>query len=363
MSREQRILVISVSGIGNTILFTPFLGALRKHLPGARIDLLTLHRAMAEPVEGSALIDESIILPDSHCLLDILRCLRQLRAARYDWSVIAFPSNKWQFHLLAFLVGAGRRVAHTYSFGHLTSLQFLENRRIPAVEGLHDIDQNMNLLRAFDIDPADEERRPAFALAADDERFAEEYLQKTGLVGRPLVAIHPGAGGRWKDWQGMAKRWPAERFAALCDRLAGECGAHVLLFGGPEEEELKNSVKALAAQGAHCTLVSESLKRSAALIKRCRLMVSNDSGLMHVAAAVGVPTLGIFGPTNHTRTAPFGSSCRVVRGNRSCSPCLKYPFRGTSSKIHCQESVRCLQEIGADQVFGAASEMLSARNC
>ena len=119
--------------------------------------------------------------------------------------------------------------------------------------------------------------------------------------------IHPGAGGALADWQGSAKRWPIGQFIELSRRLVGELNATVLVFGGPDEEALQETGSFDPRRSpAGLLAVNESLKHTAALIRACDLMISNDSGLMHVAAALGVPTLGIFGPTNPSRTAPYG---------------------------------------------------------
>ncbi len=358
MSEPRKVLAISASGIGNTILFTPVLNSLRKHFSGATIDLLALSKAMADPVAGSPLVNGIHVL--SLEPLKALPAVLALRREPYDVSIVAFPSNKWQFHVVSRLIGAPRRICHSYRVGRLRSLAFLENGEVPAVEGLHDVDQNLNLLKPLGIDPAKEERKVFFHLAPEHHEFAMRYVTSRNLSGRVLAAIHPGAGGHYKDWQGVLKRWPADRFAALCDRLIDERQAHVLILGGPEEQGLKEEVRRAIRKPEHTTLVGENLKHTAAILSRCRLMVSNDSGLMHVAAAVGVPTLGIFGPTNHTRTAPVGAKCRIIRKDLPCSPCLEYPFHSTSSKIRCDYAEQCLKDITVEEAFRAASEMMSA---
>lgn len=100
-------------------------------------------------------------------------------------------------------------------------------------------------------------------------------------------------------------------------------------------------------------VINSSLKLTAALIAKCNLFIANDSGLMHIAAAKGVKTIGIFGPTNYKRTAPYGKNCYIVRKKLPCSSCLKYPFHSTSSKIKCKRNFECLEEIKVKNIIEA----------
>lgn len=358
MQKPNRILCVSVSGIGNTILFTPALRALRRHFPAAQIDLLVWSEAMAAPIEGAGLVSHILIMPDNAARRPAF--LLRLRRTQYDVSMLAFPSNKIHFHLLSFLIGARERFSHAYpGFERRTGL-FLETRTVPAVEGRHDVEQNLNLLRLFGWDPDPEDHAPVFHLSPADTEFAAGFLRNQGLDQQVLIGMHPGAGGALADWQGSAKRWPIGRFAELADRLIESAGATILVFGGPEEGDLKKDLVEHARQRDRVFPVHESLKRSAALIQRCRLMISNDSGLMHVAAALKVPTLGIFGPTHPARTAPWGAGHRVVQPDPPCPQLLRYPFHTTRSKIRGRQGRSCFGTLSVDRVFKAAEEMLRA---
>lgn len=353
----ENILVIALSGIGNTLLLTPLLAALQQQAPHAQVDLLVGTQGMAEVVAGGGLVNECLVLPQH--MYEALAFIPRLRGRKYGTAIVAFPSNKWQFHALAWLIGARQRVAHRYMTRPWRTLAFLENRGVGVVDGLHDVDQNLNLLHALDLDPSRAERRIHFHLAGEDQQFAACWLAQHGLQGRILIGLHPGAGGFRKGWQGLAKRWPALCFAALGDRLIEEQDASILLVGGSEEAAVKAQVRKASRHPDRINLFNGSLKQTAAILSHARLMVSNDSALMHLAAAVGVPTLGIFGPTNPTRTAPCGAACRIVRQNLPCQPCLKYPFQTSSSRIHCTRNTECLRSLTVEQVYQAAAAMLA----
>lgn len=359
MKPIKTILAISVSGIGNTILFTPVLRSLRRHFPDARIDLLTRSRPMAAPVEGSGLVAELLVLGDRPNAWPA--AVWRLRRTRYDASVLAFPSNTFFFHALSFAIGARGRYAHRYPGFHLRTLGFLETATVQAVEGLHDVEQNLNLLSLFGIQPAEGDRALTFDLNAEDHAFAECWIRERGVTARPLVGIHPGAGGALADLQGSAKRWPVEQFIGLSRRLIEETNATVLVFGGPSEDVLKERIVRSSPASGRVIAATESLKHTAALIRACDLMISNDSGLMHVAAALGVPTLGIFGPTNPSRTAPYGPACRYLHKPAGGSPALLYPFRSTSSRIRRHEALKAYDHIGIEEVLALARDMIRSR--
>jgi heptosyltransferase-2 len=157
------------------------------------------------------------------------------------------------------------------------------------------------------------------------------------------VAVNPGAA------YGSAKRWIPERFAAVADRLAEEFGLRVVLTGGPGEAEIGRDIAA-AMKNAPLNLIgSTSVRQMMAVLSLCRLMVTNDSGPMHVAAAFGIPIVAVFGPTDHTTTSPLAGTCRIVRREADCAPCLLR---------QCPTDHRCMEAVTVDDVLTAARSLL-----
>ena len=193
-----------------------------------------------------------------------------------------------------------------------------------------------------------------FLVTEEDRRFAREILERIGggENARP-IAICPGAG-----WPG--KRWPVDRFVALAERLQRDVGGPILLLGGPDEANLaqrfnRNYVLNMIGQ--------TSIGQAAALLERSRVYVGNDSGLLHIAAAVGTPTVAIFGPTRPERWAPPGGRHVVVRAHESCDGCWPWHPRGK-----CYHDYRCMKSIGVDEVLDAVCQLLehesgSGRGC
>jgi heptosyltransferase-2 len=176
---------------------------------------------------------------------------------------------------------------------------------------------------------------------------AEQRLRSAGArAGATRVALAPGAA------YGSAKCWLAERYAALADHLIAACDADVILFGAPQEREMAQRI-ARSMQRRALNLTGETaIGELPALFRACRLFIGNDSGAMHVAAAVGLPVVAIFGPTNPEATSPVTPRLTLIREPVSCSPCLLR---------HCPIDHRCMTRISVERVFGAAREWLEGR--
>jgi len=353
----MKILVFSLSGIGNTILALSFLEKLKRYFRNAKIDILVTSKQQLDLIKNSNLADKIFIF--SKNFFKMLAIILRLRMRKYIYSFTLFPSNRWEFNLLAFLVGAKKRVTHSYMYGRIKSLSFLQNIKIPAQSSLHDVEQNLQLLKLFNASFGEENIEIKITLGDKERLFAEEFLKKKGMLGKFLVGIHPGGGSSWnKRWQGERKRWPAQYFVQLCDELIEKKKGYVLIFGGEEEKELKERIKNMVIQKENVVIVEEnSIIRTASIIKRCSLFISNDTGLMHLSTALGVPTLGIFGPTNYKRTAPYGKFGNYIKSSLKCSPCLRYPFYSLNSKIKCKKNFLCLQKITVKMVIDKLEEL------
>lgn len=358
----KKILIISASGMGCTIMFTPALRAIRNHFPDAHITFLGTNRSFVAPVVNCSFVDDIQVFDfakDSlfkiNRLGPRLKSIRNLRRQNFTASLTVFPSNKWYFNVFAWLVGAKKRITHRYQTADLGNLGFLQNIRIPADEKLHDVEQNLNLLKGLGIDPTTILNKDLFFHVPERDRgLAGDFLKYNRIPGKKLVGMHIGSSD---DFAFVAKRWPTEKFAALADKIQDELNAQVLIFAGPSETEEVSKLRDLMKTKSH--IVQQPLAVTAALIKECDLMVSNDSGLMHIAVAMRTPVVAIFGPTNITRTKPYTNKATVVT-DPSCNSLLKYPFTSTSAKLDPEKSKRCFVKITVPKVFAAVTKSLDA---
>ena len=352
--RSMDVVVIALSGIGDALMFSPALRLLRRQYPGAHIDLLSMYRGVKELYERNSDLNEVLFWDFLHRspISSLLHLLR-LRRRRYDVSINVYPQNRLMYNLISFIIGAQRRLGHDYDHVNIRSLNFVNNFRIREEHRRHNVEENAKLVELlgvqlpFDLPPLQVSLKPA------DQAEAEEWLQSKGIQGSQMIAgFHAGSALFKKH---INKRWAPEKFAELGRRLKKEQNAVVLLFGGPEESELKERINREMG-GAGYVVHVPSLSTVASLIARCNVMVCNDAGLMHIASALHVPVVSIFAYTNHLRLYPWKTAHRVVRRELECSPCFYY----SPSSIHCiwkDNQFRCITGIGVDEVWQAVKEL------
>lgn len=352
----MKVVVPIVAGIGNALLASPMVRRLKRKRPDTLITILALTEAMAEVYRR--LEEVYRVLVFKRGWRGRLQTLRELRRERFDVFLAPFPSNRWQYSLLAMWSGAHRRILHSYPTGRLRSLAFLPAERIAAQPGLHDVEQNLSLLRALDI-ACDPPEAPVFPLEDADREHALRMIRTAGLSehDRPII-VHAGSA---RTAIAAAKRWPTDRFGLVIKTLVRRSPGSVIMIEGPDEAGIAVRV-AEAARPAQPAIIrlEGPLGDAAALLERAALYVGSDSGLAHLAAAVGTPTVTLFAPTDPTRVCPFGHHDGVLRpGNKPCSPCYAYPWRATRPRAACRPPY-CIESITVDAVLSRIQEVLSS---
>lgn len=352
----MKILVIALSGIGDAIMFSPALRLLKEHYPSAEIDMLTMFRGAAEIYER---------LPDISTvhLWDFLKkgklasllFLGQLRRKKYDVSITAFPANRWQYNAITRLIGAQKRLGTDYLNLNAQSMPWLLTDRIQEEDALHNVEENCKLVELLGVKIPQEIPPLQLRLSdADDAGTAAWLSERSISIDKPIIGFHAGS-AIFKNQ--INKRWAWERYAELSILLRREYGASVLLFGGPEEREL-NDMIAANSDGSALVVTTPSIMSSIALMKRCALFVSNDSGLMHIAAALPLPLVSIFGYTSHIHTRPWTPRYEVVRHDLPCSPCFYFSPRPAECQFSGADEFKCIRRIEVGEVFAACRRLL-----
>jgi heptosyltransferase-2 len=215
--------------------------------------------------------------------------------------------------------------------------------RTQEIKKVHQSLYYLEMLKALGFKFSDQTLR--IVPTEQDRQAAEMHLSEYGIAGqRPVIGMAPGAA------YGPAKRWYPERFAAVADRLNRKYSCPLLLFGSAGDRASTEAVQA-AAQVSFIDIAGRtSLNEAIAMIARCDLFVTNDSGLMHVAGALGVPTVAIFGSTNPVTTSPMGERTVIVRRTVDCSPCLKQK---------CPTDFACMDLVSIDEVFDESIRLLA----
>jgi len=348
----KKILVLPMYGIGDVLMTTPALRNLKEQLD-VKITYLHMFKTTRDTLLSNLHIDENIHYPFLQTnKFDGLRFLVQFRK-KFDYSINFYPSNRRDYNLAAFIVGTPIRIGHRYARNNLSELNFLKNMTIQEDDKLHNVEENLRLLEFLGI--VNKKPYPLEIYFTEGEGlFANQWLKERKIDEKILIGIHHGTSS-FKNHD--KRRWHETSFAKLIDRLALEIKDSIfLLFGGPEENSLRNAViSAVHNQKKVLSVDSVTVRQAAALMENCRLFISNDSGPMHMAATTGVPTVAIFGPTNPVWVKPWGVKHKIVRLGLPCSPCFRY----SPKPLRCVANLdyACLKNISVDQVYDACIEL------
>ncbi|MEK6852737.1 MAG: glycosyltransferase family 9 protein [Nanoarchaeota archaeon] len=292
----MKILVIAIPGMGNTLLAVPMLKALRKRFPKARIDLLVGLKSSLELLKNCPYINNIYIINKNFQkgFFRNFSVLKQLRKEHYDISITTFPAQQPHYNLLASYIRARKRITHNYG----KNLVGLQNYRVQ-IKICHDVEQNLNLLNPLGIKKKGNSKLELW-LNKEEKTSAINFIKK--FSENKLIGIHPGTSiGRGME----EKRWALENFGEVADRLIKMEGARILVFLGPEDRDLEKIIKLVKNKNKITIVKDLDIRKVAAIIEKCMLFISNDSGLMHIAVASSVPTIGIFMATDYRRTRPY----------------------------------------------------------
>jgi heptosyltransferase-2 len=340
--RRESILVFAPSWIGDAVMSLGAVRVLKRGRPDSRIVALA-RPSLADLYQEVAEVDATRIYDPRGAN----RGFRGFRAAAgrirsEDFDACLLLPNAFRAALFARFAGIPER------WGYATeSRGFLLTRRVPPAPrpfGRHQSHYYLELMRGLGFETG----FPDVSLTVKDEARARAraLLSGHGWDGRAaLIGVHPGATGS------RAKIWSASRFGEVLSKLAGATGARAVILGGESESGLAREVAAALGGPAIQLQGRTSLSDLMGVLSQLSLLLANDSGPMHLAAALGTPTLAVFGPTDPRETAPLGPRVRVVRESVDCSPCLHRD---------CPIDHRCMERISASRVFEEAMALAPA---
>ena len=344
----MKILVLALSGIGDALMFTPALKLLRQSLPSAQIDALVMFNGTKEIYETNPNFNKVIhfdFLKEGAA--NSLKFVLGLRN-KYDATINVYPSNRKEYNLISFLIGAKKRVGVEYLRMNSQNLGWLNNVTVLENDKTHNAQTNIKLVEKLVSKKFDKEPEMQISLSDDDKTFAESFLKGKNILEKDfVVGFHPGCATLKNH---IKRRWEPEKFAELGKKLIKEKNAKLFLFGGPEEEELKSSINKTIDSENSYVIKTEKFLQSIAIMKRCDVFVTNDSALMHVASALGLKVIAIIGPTNPHYIHPWKTEHKIVSLNLDCAPCFFYsPKPLTCSRTDVQ--FKCIKELEIDMVW------------
>lgn len=341
----MKILIRATNWVGDAIVSLPALRAVRCRYPNASIAILA-RPYVADIYRSQAVADTLIPYDTSGAYRGIRgreRMAAELRAQKFDVALLL--QNAFDAAWLAWRVGIPERIGYARDGRSLLLTKAVpvpKASEIPAHEQFYYLEL---LRRAGWLDRVEGETFVALRVDDASTQEAERTLVEAGA--RPDgVRIAIGAGASY----GSAKCWPPERFAVVANQMAEQSGAEIILFGTSGEAAVSAAISAVLRRPAIDLTGKTTIAELPALLSRCHLFIGNDSGAMHVAAAVGLPVVAIFGPTDPNGTAPITPRCTIVQEKPHCSPCFLR---------RCPIDHRCMNRITTDAVLGAARHRLT----
>jgi heptosyltransferase II len=351
----MKILVIALSGIGDALMFTPALKLLRQSYPSAEIDTLVMYKGAEEILSANKNLNKVIhfnFLDEG--ALKSLKFLFQLRK-KYDASINVYPSNRKEYNIISYIIGAKQRAGAVYLRKDRSCFGFLNNIRVLENDNVHNVQTNIKLCEAIIGKKSNAEPSLEYPIPENENISANKFLSDAGITANELViGFHPGCATLKNH---IKRRWEPEKFAELGNKLINKHTARILIFGGPEEKELKEKIFSLIGSNKANVVNAESLTQSAAIMKRCNVFVTNDSSQMHIAAALGLKVVAIIGPTNQNYICPWKTEHKIVTLNLDCSPCFFY----SPKPLVCNRTdvkFKCIKELTVDMVYSTVLKYL-----
>ncbi len=350
-AKVRSVLVIKLCCLGDGLLAVPAIRALKARFPSARLTVLCTRRNDAV-FEGLPYVDELVRLEVTGigglrelvwtAPRELWRAIRRIRACRPE--VAADLDLYYRITpVLAFLAGSPVRAGFDTE-GQRRGV--LLTHRAPRRRDCHEVECFLHVVATIGVEPVGTQLE--LAVPPEREERARRLLEELGLDGTPVVALFPGSSRNWP-----VKQWPAQRFAEVADRLAQGHGLQPLILGASYERDIARQVASHMAVSPRVAAGRTDIKTLAAVLRRCTLLISNDTGPMHLAAAVGLPVVGIFGMTNERKWRPWGDQHEVVTGQCDQRPCYYL-----SNMPRC-DHLQCVRDIAVDDVYAAAERILT----
>ncbi len=354
----MKILINALSGIGDALMFTPALKLLRKTYPEAQIDALVMYGGVKDIYERNENINS--VFHFNFMKEGAVKSLFYLLkfTGKYDLTINVYPSNRKEYNIFNLILAAKKRAAVKYKRMDKENFGFLNNIRIKENDDLHNVIHNIKLIEKISGKVFTEIPDLEFPLNGEDIKASANFFIQNKISENELViGFHAGCSTLKNH---INRRWEPEKFIELGKRLIQNYDAKIILFGGPEEKDLKdqifsgiNSEKAKIAN-------TKNLAESAAIMKRCNLFITNDSSLLHVASSQKLNVVAIIGPTNQNYIHPWNTNYKIASIDLECAPCFFY----SPKPLICyrnDKQFKCIKDLSLDLVYEKVEEFLNEK--
>ena len=334
----NNVLIVAPNWLGDAVLALPAIAGIRKLFPASRITVLGLPH-ICELFKESPYADDRKIYSST-----LLTTVSDIRKERFDLAVLL--PNSFRTALIVHLARIPLRCGYNRD-GRGIMLN-LPVRMTKEIRNLDQVEYYRNIVSSVGVREtglsSEQKRKEWLHLSKDELQHANETLQKFNISpGSLIIGINPGAA------YGSAKRWYPERFARVCSVLVNKHKANIIIFGSQQESGIASEIENLSNAPVINMAGRTTIRELMALIKQCAVFITNDSGPMHMAAALNIPVVAIFGSTDPERTGPMGDGNIVISKGADCSPCFKRK---------CPTDLRCMDLITVDDVIAGVDKIL-----
>jgi len=358
----KRVLVVNTFGIGDVLFSAPLVRAVKKAMPESTIDFMCNKRCQYilknnKNIDGIIVFEkdefrEALKKSKIGFSKKMLSFISTLRRKKYDLAIDL--SLGYQIAFLLKVLGVEKRIG----FDYRKRGRFLTDKlEIKGFNDKHAIEYYLDVLKLIGIDSVDD-KYMKLVLSQELDEWAEGFLKKNKFYGKLIIGFAPGGGKSWGEFA-IYRRWDHNNFAYVAERLAEKYkDAAFLIFGSKEEVDICSSIEKCLGKRVLNLSGELSLPKSSALIKKCRLLLCNDGGLLHIAVSQGVSTVSIFGPVDDKVYGPYPQTerHRVAKAEGvACRPCYK-SFKHTTCKGR-----ECLKKIDKEKTLKLAEEILESR--
>lgn len=352
-----KILVISLAGIGDTLMATPLIHELRANFPAATIDVFVMWPASRELLEGNPHVNTILhknLMKSG--VFDTLPFFLQLRGKRYDVSINTYPQSRIEYRLVSRFIRARQRLSHIYDKWTILD-RLLVNHATEQNYNIHAIENNLNLLKLLDASPRLSTHQTEITLKPEERTWADDFVRSDA---RKILGMHVGS-GTTKNLS--MRRWPLDYWIKLIEQTtAARPDARIFLFGGPDEvadhDQILKQVKIPAVRVAS----TRNFRETAALLSKCAAFISVDTSLMHLAAAMKVPRqIVIETPTFNKTVEPYDRPYTLVPNPMVGGRAMDfYRYDSKGIKGDAEQLKACMRSVTVESVLKAVLEALSS---
>jgi lipopolysaccharide heptosyltransferase II len=329
----KRILILGYRHLGDTIFITPAISLIRKKFPESFIAVIC-GNSSKDLLLKNPNINEIIVLPNNS-FLEKLKIRKKLK--KYNFDTVFLFQHTFLNAIFIWSLGIKNRIGLDWK-----GCGIFLNYKIKYDISWHEIERYLKIANLVGREIKIENIKPEIFLGEKEEEYAKNFLFLHNIENSDfLIGVNPGSSEKWK-----IKRWGIDKYAQLINKLVEDYKAKILVFTGPSEENILKELEEIT-KVKFIPVKENNLLNLAAIIKKCNLFITNDTGPLHIAVSVGTPVIDIVGPSNPKKTGPYTKNCIIIKKDLSCSPC---------KKLQC-EDLSCLKLITVEDVLEKVEEI------